>query len=252
MTNKTLLLLAVAGFTAPLAEAMAQEPLVEPEAPALSTSAEVDVNSLYLWRGAALSSSPVLQPWVGVSGFDFTLSVFANVFLGNEGQAFPLSEVDPTLAYSRSFGPVAIEPSLCLYFVPSGGDAVGELALKASLDLSMFTLTTNHAVGFLGTAGSYYADLGLGWAADLTSALQLSAALRGMWSNSAHNEPYFGVAHSAFTSAAVDLGVKYALSSALYLRPHGTVVALLDEVLMEGSGRDRWAYSLGLAVGAGF
>lgn len=89
------------------------------EAP-FSLSAEVDLNSRYVWRGIALSQGAVINPSLTLAHGGWSLNAWANL---DREPSLPraLNELDGTLAWSGSFLGIEVSPSLAYYTYPQTG-----------------------------------------------------------------------------------------------------------------------------------
>lgn len=94
---------------------------VEPyEEPAWHVGAGIDWNSKYVWRGTKVSDDNVMQPWIFGSVKGLSVELWGNVENNHtrpvnvEGE---FSEVDLTVDYTHSFGPVDLAVGYILYFM---------------------------------------------------------------------------------------------------------------------------------------
>lgn len=125
----TIALLAVAASFAAAAETNEVE---SAESSAFFVEASVDVLSDYIWRGKICNGNPVWQPSVtlGYDAGDFgkiSANVWASMDLTHRRgtmnasrHACGIQELDYTLAYANSFGPVDIEIGHIWYSFPYG------------------------------------------------------------------------------------------------------------------------------------
>ncbi len=118
-----------------------------------TASADVGVLSKYVWRGYELSDdSIVIQPsaTVGYRGFSFNL--WGNLDTDVDGTLdddSEFNEIDMTLSYDRSFGPVALGVGY-IYYGLDGLDDAEEIYLSVGLDVLLSpTLTVYREIADL-------------------------------------------------------------------------------------------------------
>lgn len=108
------------------------------KAQAADVTAAVDINSSYVWRGLTFNDGPVIQPSIEVGMGGFALNVWGNVDIGDYGDTLDtgeFSEVDLTLSYSRSFGPVEVSGGVIEYLFPAGGPSTTEVFISTGVDI---------------------------------------------------------------------------------------------------------------------
>ena len=114
-----------------VAEAAETNELEKTESGGLTVEASVDVLSDYIWRGTICNGNPVWQPsaTIGYDAGDFG-TVSANVWSSfdlthkrgtatNSRRSCGAQEIDYTLAYANSLGPVGIEAGHIWYTFPN-------------------------------------------------------------------------------------------------------------------------------------
>lgn len=70
--------------------------------PAIDLTAEVSLQSNYIWRGLKSSDGPVFQPSFTIARDDLSFSIWANMPLrGDNSEAFDFNRIDLTAAYER-------------------------------------------------------------------------------------------------------------------------------------------------------
>jgi hypothetical protein len=118
-----------------------------------TASADVGVFSKYVWRGYELSDdSLVIQPSVTVGYRGFSLNLWGNLDtdldrVGDDDSEF--NEIDMTLSYNKSFGPVGLGVGF-IYYGLDGIDDAEEIYLSVSLDVLLSpTLTVYREIADL-------------------------------------------------------------------------------------------------------
>ena len=145
---------------------------------AVSVEASVDVLSDYIWRGKICNGNPVWQPGVTLA-FDAGEigKISANVWASMDAthkrgtmnasrRACGIQELDYTLAYANSIGPVGVEIGHIWYNFPYGnGRPTEELYGTISFDNPIVTPSVSVYWDYLDTAGNdvsaVYATFGL-------------------------------------------------------------------------------------------
>lgn len=121
--------------------------------------AEAAAATRYVYRGFALSDSPVVTPstWAAVGEVTVTGTT---VLATSSDDGDPLREVDLEGQWSRTLGPVRVDPGLAAYLIPAGG-STAEASLTLALEGEVLELHTTHAVDVVAMPGAYYAEVGL-------------------------------------------------------------------------------------------
>ncbi|MBW2120097.1 MAG: hypothetical protein JRF53_11830 [Deltaproteobacteria bacterium] len=133
---------------------------VEEEKP--TASADVGVFSKYVWRGYELSDdSVVIQPSSTVGYRGFSLNLWGNLdtdFDGVTDDDSEFNEIDMTLSYDKSFGPVGLGVGY-IYYGLDGIDDAEEVYLSVGLDVFLSpTLTVYREIADL---QGWYFNLGI-------------------------------------------------------------------------------------------
>ncbi len=96
-----------------------------------------DVVSAYVWRGITFNEDMVVQPYLDVTAENgFNVNVWANYDADDYNGTLEdneFSEVDLTLSYGASLGPVDLSVGHIEYLFPNGGKGTGEVFLGASV-----------------------------------------------------------------------------------------------------------------------
>ena len=213
-------------------------------------SAEVDLNSRYVWHGIALSSGAVVQPSLNTSLGDLKVTLWGNYDLNASN---PFNEVDLYLSYPQQINGLSIEPTLQFYAYPNNGAVnTGELALKLTYPLWMFSAYTTQVIDVQLYGGAYYADLGLSYSTEIRPQVPLSASLYTGWGNTKFNESYLGFSKSAHNVIGADCCVTFTPVKGINVRPHINYSRLVDTDLRAAVTFPPSILNVGVAVGGAF
>ncbi|HSA59562.1 MAG TPA: hypothetical protein VLJ37_07745 [bacterium] len=240
-------------FAVPLCAAEEEEAAQVKEDRPVSFAFEADFASHYLWRGFVVNNGPVLQPLASLSVYDFTLNLWSNLVLEEDGRQGKFTEVDPSLDYYIRWGRLEIQPSFEYFFYPNQTDApsTGEFSVWFAYPVGPVRIFTDQVADVVRYPGAYFGDVGVDFERGLVSRLKMTAALTLAWATAKYNEANGGVDKAALNSLYWDLGFVYEPWSFLYLRPHMQVSVLLDPDLRRASP-DPTVVSGGLALGVSF
>jgi len=166
----TALLIATLGFTASAAE----------------VTADIDLNSAYLWRGITINDGLVAQPSVDIATpAGIGLNIWGNFDLDDYDGAFEkneFSEVDLYLSYTLPFCPLGTTLTYAEYLFPHQNDESGalhgsrELIAEAGHDI-VGNLAANVLFGYdIDEVEDFYAEVGLSMGQDVVADV-LSAEL---------------------------------------------------------------------------
>ncbi len=158
---------AVAVAASLAAAAEETEGLVKDEKGPVSVSASVDVLSDYVWRGTICNGNPVWQPGATLSydAGDFG-SISAAVWGSFDAthrrgtatrsrRACGCQEIDYTLSYANSIGPVGVEAGHVWYAFPNGnGSGTEELYATVSYENPVATPSASAYWDYSDTAGN--------------------------------------------------------------------------------------------------
>ncbi len=152
---------------------------------AADVTGAVDVNSAYVWRGITFNDGLVVQPSLDVTAGNFGVNVWGNIDIDdydNTLDAGEFSEVDITLTYSASAGPLGITGGYIEYLFPETDMGGAPGTREVFLDLSAAP-ADGFSVGLTGyydfdEVDDYYlnAYLGYGIALDSGVALDMGAS----------------------------------------------------------------------------
>jgi hypothetical protein len=213
-------------------------------------SAEMDLNSRYVWRGLAYSSGAVLQPSLNTSLADLKVSLWDNYDLNASN---PFNELDLYLTYPRQINGLTIEPTLQFYTYPNNGAVnTGELALKLAYPLWMFSAYTTQVVDVQLYGGACYSDLGLSYSTEVRPEIPLVASIYTGWGNTRFNESYLGFSKSAHNVIGADCCVTFSPVKGINVRPHINYSRLVDTDLRAAVTFPPSILNVGVAVGGEF
>lgn len=222
--------------------------------PTWSGSAQVDVFSRYVWRGALALDDPVLQPAATVAYGGLSLNVWGNLDLGDaNGTAGELTEVDITLDYTHQVSDGAVPASVSFgaiwYTSPSGWfDDIAEIYAGVSADVF---LQPSFKV-YVGVHGPYEGD-GVFMALDLAHSVPLGCGSLELgtgigWGNHHFNGALFGAPEDALGELYLQAGWAYARGR-WTLTPSVKFSSLLDGSLRDAQGKnDLFIFGLSAAV----
>jgi uncharacterized protein (TIGR02001 family) len=145
---------------------------------AADTTARIDVNSAYVWRGITYNDGLVVQPSIDIaSPMGIGINVWGNFNVDDYNGAYlknEFSEIDLTLSYSKSVGPVNLGIGCSQYLYPhqsdaSGGPARGSREAYASAGMDLIAGFSAAANGYYGLDGvkAFYGSLGLTYGVDI-------------------------------------------------------------------------------------
>lgn len=201
---------------------------------AITGGIELDLNSRYVFRGLALSQGAVVNPSVYVSRGPWTFSLWANFVARDRTNHGQINEVDPTLTYSTAWRGLTIEPSLTYYGLINqpGGASTAELGVRLALPLSGgFELFTNHGLDLHEFDHAWYGDLGVERTWQVSSGIELVAAVRAAGASRSFHEAYAGVTASGWSYVGIDLEARVAISASFFLRTHLALTSLRGRAL---------------------
>jgi hypothetical protein len=230
----------------------------------LSWGAEADVVSDYVWRGMVFSKGFVLEPYAYLSAAGVTPALWANVQLQDEYNT--LDEIDFLISYSRSFASLSVEAGYVYYYLPEyeyeepeGAEdprvvatdptdthdvfVVGEYAVLPDL-----ALYSEHYVTVVGNPGGYYFDVGVAFGRGFKDWLGLGAYFEAGAGNRKFND--YNLGRDKFALNLVETGVSGTVGfpAGLYVRPHLSYTALIDNNLREAAGAGRESFWFGGAA----
>ncbi len=100
----------------------------------VEVSADLAINSNYMWRGFKLDDDPVIQPGIYVSACGFTASIWGSFDIDAD-DSLNSDEMDYCIDYTYSFDTVSLSIGHTYYDFPAGDCASKEFYLGAGLDV---------------------------------------------------------------------------------------------------------------------
>lgn len=230
--------------------------------PMISRAAEVSLGlpivSSYVWRGQELNKEAVFQPSLSVPlGYNIGFNFWGNMDLTNiNKRSGEFTEIDLTLDYSKSFGPLTADVGIISYMFP-GVAAVGapgpassthELFLSLSADvIASPSLAVYSDVDEI--KGSYFL-LGLSHSFDIKAgplnSLDLSASAG--YGSASYNRGYFGLDKAAPVDLVLGLSLPFTFGT-VGLTPAVSYSYLLDNEISTSLDKTGYVYfSLGASL----
>ena len=218
----------------------------------LAITLETDANSRYLWRGLTLSQGSVLQPSVSAAWSGFTLGAWGNVDRFH-ADAPGLNEVDVTLSFEASRGPLTFRPSIYVYEYPnSSSPATGEAEAQLSLDLPGGAgIFARHTMDQSAYRGANFSAVGLTVEQELPAAWSLAASAQAGRGSRRFVSTYLAEPANPITVLAGTLAATWSGLGATYLRPHVDFCAVPDADLRARAGSPP-SVTFGMALGRSF
>jgi hypothetical protein len=198
--------------------------------PPIEFGAELDSNTLYIWRGFALSRDAVLQPSAFVSIHNVTLSSWANFEINPALGKRHLNETDLAISYCKDWRNISIEPSVQAYLFPRDVESPNttEIILKIRYPIKSLGVFTRHAYDVDSYRGAYFAEAGLDWQKEFGRDLKLSTSASAGWGGVQFNAGYFGWAKRALNVVSLDTILSWQVSKKFLIRQHINLSSLVD------------------------
>ena len=224
--------------------------------PKLEAGAEVDLNSVYVFRGMVYSSGPVAQSraWASRNG----LSVYAwnNVAMPAAAGARSLDEVDLGTSYSFERGAFTIAPAFDLYLYrlsaselsagsPSG---TGEASATLSYAAGDTEFSLQHVVDVVSYRGAYFAALGVSHDLTLARDTDVGAAVSLGWASARYHQAYLESPRRGLGLLSAQLSATRRLGRGLYVKGHVELTTVPDAGLRARVDRPT-VVAAGLTVG---
>jgi hypothetical protein len=200
----------------------------------ITFGAELDVNSLYIWRGLALSRGMVLQPSAFVTIHNATLSSWSNYEISPEFGKRHLNETDLTVTYSQDWHNISFEPTVQAYFFPRDvpNPNTAEFILKVRYPLAKpIGVFTRHAFDMASFRGAYFGEAGVDCQKEFGRQLKLSASASAGWGGARFNNAYLGFAKSTLNAVSFDTALSWQVTKKFLIRPHINLSSLVDNHL---------------------
>jgi hypothetical protein len=162
---------------------LAQDKKPEDVGMRISGGAETFFYSRYVSRGIASSEGPVFQPSAWLTMDAFTFNVFGNYVLAGEKQQGRFNEADISLAWSREWNRIVVEPKFTLSTYPNTEDQTQyEAGLTLARDFGHWKLSTYNSVTFaVSEKASYYGEVALEYERDLSEEVTFTTEFAFSW-----------------------------------------------------------------------
>lgn len=215
---------------------------------AVSAGLDLPVLSGYVWRGQVLNDEAVVQPSLTVTKGGLSLNTWGNFNLTDEfseegDQEF--TEVDLTVSYAGSVGPVGYGVGVVEYLFPhqtlgaGTPDATsypGTREVYATLSLSdLPVVPTLSGYYDVDEADGLYLSLGLAYSADLGGKATLGLSGLVGYATSDDNAFYYGVDDAAFNDASVGATLSFSPVESLTITPGVQYVTLIDDDIKDAA-----------------
>lgn len=207
---------------------------------AADVTTSADVNSAYVWRGITFNDGVVVQPSVNVAAGGFGLNVWGNVDVEDYDDtldAGEFSEVDITMSYSHTFGPLSLSAGYIEYLFPTtetgGAEGTRELYLDASVKPSD-GLSLGTALYYdIDEVEDYYLNPYLGYGMEVGKGLNLSFRAGAGYAGKDFATLYGG-GDSGFFDYTLSMTLAYSIYDRVLLSGRlGYTDAIDDDVLPE-------------------
>ena len=186
----------------------------------LGLGGEVEAKSRFIWRGAALSHGPVVQPSAWAAALGLTAALWCNVMLANESRGEP-SAIVASVMRDFAWRTLRIEPGFSVFETPRDGlmARTAEASVDAGLGVGDFELQTSHALDVGTHPRAYFGTAGLAYEPQVQRFTFTISADVG-WATAELTREYFrrGVNGLAVAEAAV--AARYELTDLLYVVLH--------------------------------
>ena len=199
-----------------------------------------DYNSRYVWRGFTLSKAHVIQPSIGVTVYNLSLSFWGNIDLQPEPSNRFFNEYDIIASYPVSLWKFELEPSFQFFNYPhvEESNSTIELGMKISFPVKNFTFYNSDFFDVKNYPGSYYGELGLSFEKQVKNNFSFGFISGFGWSTAKFNEGYAGVNKSAFNAVFLNLFCSYRPVENFSVRPRVELSTILDKQVREASGNN--------------
>ena len=217
---------------------------------AADVTAALDLNSAYVWRGTTFNNGFVAQPSMDITKGGFGFNVWGNMDIGDYDDTLAsgnFSEVDLTLSYGLSFGPVDVGMGIIEYLFPDASGSTREVytsvgvsivaGLSAGLDL-YYDVDELHGL---------YTAFTVGYAYDITEKFGMEASGTVGYISDDEADQLAGL-HDYIISLSAGYGITDALSVSASLNYAGKFD---DDVLADHVSGGGPGYDIGFFGGIG-
>jgi hypothetical protein len=214
----------------------------------LGVGGEVAAKSRFLWRGAALSRGPVLQPTGWASALGLTGAVWCNVMLDRESARAP-SAIVSSVVREFAWRALRIEPGFVVYDSPASKlmARTAEATLDAGLGLGDLELQTSHALDVGTHPRAYFGTAGATYEPELWRFTFRVTAHFG-WGTRELAGEYFHRPRDGLSVAEAQAAARYEVTDLLYVVLHAEGSTVVTPWLRQ-SGADPTLVSAGATLG---
>ncbi len=205
--------------------------------PAVGATLDVPVLSAYVWRGQVLNDEPVVQPSLTVTKGGLSLNTWGSFNLTDAvtEDAAAFSEIDLTVSYSKTVGPVSLGVGVIDYLFPNTAFAgTREVYVTASLP-SLIVVPTLGVYYDFDEADGAYANLGLAYSRGFGELVTLSLTASVGAATDDYNSFYYGVSDTAFNDVNGAAALTFKALDNLTITPAIQYTALLDSTIEDGA-----------------
>jgi hypothetical protein len=222
-----------------------------------SVELTLDYYSKYVWRGQNLTDDPVFEPGLAASWKGLSVGVWGNMDLTDvNGNNDEFNEVDYTVGYERSFGPVTLGLGGIYYDFPNT-DFASTTEVYASLGYDCPASPTLTVYRDVDEVDGWYVTLALGHTFEEVAAFSETVTLgvdigaEVSWGDANYNDGYFGLDDGGFNALTLSAGLPLSIGEHVSVTPSVNWSQLLDSDIRDAVSDDDnfWA---GVSVGFSF
>ncbi len=218
--------------------------LAQEESP-VTGGVDLPLLSSYVWRGQVLNDDAVFQPGLTASKAGFLVNAWSSMNLNDTETDGEFTEMDWTVSYSRSVGPVGLSVGVVQYTFPNSsleqedGTVVaypGTYEVFASAGLPDVLLSPTVTVyRDLDEIDGFYGVLAVAHSFSLAEkvGLKLSASLGA--GDSDYNSGYFGYDDAALNDLVVGMSLPISVIENLSVTPSLSYMVLPDSSLSDSA-----------------
>lgn len=202
-------------------------------------TADLTVESMYLWRGIVSVDAPVLQPWAAFGTGGFSITGWGSMELSDENYygeeegyaSGEFTEFDLILDYTHDFGPAWVYAGFGKYWYPNTGyESTSEIYLSGGPNVVLSPAL--NIVADIEEVNGVYASLSAAHSIPVccTSA-DLSLGIG--YGNADHNAWYYGTDKGALADLTLGAAFPFALPAGLTVTPTAELSTLLDSEIKD-------------------
>ncbi len=199
----------------------------------LGLGGEVEAKSRFIWRGAALSRGPVMQPSAWAAALGLTAALWCNMMLTSESRRQP-SAVVASVKREFAWRTLRIEPGFSVYEAP--GNRVMARSAEASIDAGVgfgdFELQTSQALDVGTHPRAYFGTAGVAYEPEVQRFTFTISADVG-WATAELTRQYFHRGVNGLDIAEAALAARYDLTDLHYVALHAEGSTLVTPLLRQ-------------------